>query len=214
MGADQRWIPQRVRHRLQRGRRTVHLRRRHGMGHRVAVVPPDPRLPRDQRQRVRLAQRHGQVAHLVPRQPAAGGRHRPGLPNRHHLRHRGQIPRQVPEGPVHFGLELRHPVRRPHATQRLNLHRHRRTVRLGRPASVDRCADQPRRRGDVLHHRGTSHAVGSLPRDLQRKGTDQGGRRQEQGRDRRAIPAPATRGHAAARPRRRHRIAVATPFES
>ena len=43
---------------------------------------PDARHPRHQRQRVRLAERHRQVAGVLRRQPAADGRHRPRLAGR------------------------------------------------------------------------------------------------------------------------------------
>ena len=73
----------RVRRRLQPRRRAVHLRRRHGMGHEHAVVSADARLPGDQRQRVRLAQRLRQMAAVLPRQPAGHLRRRPRLADRH-----------------------------------------------------------------------------------------------------------------------------------
>ena len=60
-------LPKPVRHRLQPRRRAVHLRRRHGMGHRRALVSADARQPRHQRGRVRLPQRLGQVAGLLHR---------------------------------------------------------------------------------------------------------------------------------------------------
>ena len=66
-----------------RARRAVHLRRRHGMGHEHALVSADARLPGDQRQRVRLAQRRRQVAGLLPRQPAGRLQRRPRLADRH-----------------------------------------------------------------------------------------------------------------------------------
>ena len=64
-------LSQPVRLRHQRRRRALHLRRRHGMGHGHAVVSPDAAGPRHQRQRIRLAQRHRQVAGLLRRQSAA-----------------------------------------------------------------------------------------------------------------------------------------------
>ena len=59
---------------LQPGRRTVHLRLRHGMGLGHALVSADAAEPRRAGCRVRLAERLGQVARLFRRQPAAGGR--------------------------------------------------------------------------------------------------------------------------------------------
>ena len=67
-------LPQHLRRGLQPGRRAVHLRRRHGVRLQHAVVPADARLPRGQRQRVRLAQRRGQTARVVSRQPPGGRR--------------------------------------------------------------------------------------------------------------------------------------------
>ncbi len=52
---------------LQRRRRAVRLRRRHGMGHGHAVVSADAGHARHQRQRVRLAQRHWQMADVLRR---------------------------------------------------------------------------------------------------------------------------------------------------
>ena len=74
MGADRGRLPKPVRHRLQPRRRAVHLRRRHGMGHRRALVSAHARQPRHQRRRVRLPQRLGQVAGLLS--STASGRSR------------------------------------------------------------------------------------------------------------------------------------------
>ncbi len=71
---------------LQRRGRAVRLRRRHGVGYRHALVSPDAGRPRHQRQRVRLAERHGQVAGVLPGQPAADRRHRPRLARGRDLR--------------------------------------------------------------------------------------------------------------------------------
>ena len=62
MGHLQHWLPQSVRHGVQRRWRTVRLRRRHGMGRRHAVVPANASGPCHQRQRIRLAQRQRQMA--------------------------------------------------------------------------------------------------------------------------------------------------------
>ena len=51
-------MPQPVRHRHGRGG-DLHLRRGHGVGPRLALVPADARVSRDERLRVRLAERHG-----------------------------------------------------------------------------------------------------------------------------------------------------------
>ena len=49
-----------------------------------------------QRQRIRLAQRRGQVSGLLPRQPAAGREHRPRFADRRLLRVRREVPAEVP----------------------------------------------------------------------------------------------------------------------
>ena len=95
MGSHLQRLPQCLRPRAQPPRRTLHLRRRHGVGLRHAVVPPHPRQPCRQRQRIRLAHRHRQMAGLLPGQPAAGDRHRPGLPHRREVRHRRQFSRNA-----------------------------------------------------------------------------------------------------------------------
>ena len=56
----------------------------------------------DQRQRVRLAQRRGQVARVLSRQPAAGAQHRPRLADRRDVRLRGEVPREVSGRALHL----------------------------------------------------------------------------------------------------------------
>ena len=48
--------------------------------------------------RVRLAERHRQMARLLRRQPRRGRRYRPRLADRHRVRHRGEVPGEVPAG--------------------------------------------------------------------------------------------------------------------
>ncbi len=99
VGADRGRHAEPVRHRLQPRRRAVHLRRRHGVGHRRALVSAHARQPRHQRRRVRLPQRLGQVAGLLHRQLRGGRGHRPGLADGDHVRLRGEVPREVPATP-------------------------------------------------------------------------------------------------------------------
>ena len=68
--ARRRRLPQPVRLRLQSRRRALHVRQRHGVGRRPALVSPRPRQSLPARRRVRLAQRLGQVAGVLLRQPA------------------------------------------------------------------------------------------------------------------------------------------------
>ena len=67
--------------------------------------------------------------------------YRPGLADRRRLRHRREVPREVPAGAVHQRLDLRQDLRRAHDAQRRELQRHVRGVRR-RPAAA---GDRPRR---------------------------------------------------------------------
>ena len=67
VGAHRRRLPQSLRHRLQRRRRALHLRQRHGVGRGPAVVSPHARAPRGARRRIWLPRRHGEMARVLSR---------------------------------------------------------------------------------------------------------------------------------------------------
>jgi hypothetical protein len=72
---------------------------------------PDAREPRRLRRRVRLAQRHGQVAGVLPGQPRRGREHRHGLADGRGVRHGGEVPGQVPARAVPRRLVVREHLR-------------------------------------------------------------------------------------------------------
>ena len=119
-------LSQHLRRGAESRRRAVHLRRRHGVRLQHVVVSAHARLPRRQRQRVRLAQRRGQAAGVLSRQSAAGAQHRPRLAHRHDLRLRREVPGEVSGGAVHPRLELGQAVRHPSEARRARPTRRRR----------------------------------------------------------------------------------------
>ena len=68
----------------------------------------------------------------------ADGRHRPRLARRRDLRLRHEVPREVPEGPVHLRLDLRHDLRPPPRAGRLDLQGREGGVRLAHAPAADR----------------------------------------------------------------------------
>ena len=161
--------------------------------------------------RVRLARRLGQVADLLPRQPAPDGQRRPRLAHRRDLRLRRQVPGEVPGGPVSLRLELRQALRRPPDARR------------ARPTRASSRSSSPARRcplTDIVVNPndgamyftigGRQDHVGPLPRDLRRAA------------NRRPRARPITRGaearghapHARSipRPRRPEAVATAWPY--
>ena len=162
-------LPQRLRPRLQSRGRAVHVRQRHGVGHRDAVVSRDPHGARRARRRLRLPQRIRQAAGLGPRQPAAAARRRPRIAGRGRVLSVAGLPdgdarraarsRLVARPPaLHAadaqGRELRGGVRPHRAGARRAAQHHRRRGRTGRPR--------------LLHDRRTHHRGRRLPGRLQR----------------------------------------------
>ena len=175
-GAGQHRLPQPVRRRPEPSRRPVHLRRRHGVGLEHPLVPADPRLPDRQRQRLRLAERLGQMAGPLARQLPADDRHRTGQPDRRHLRLRSRVPGQVPGRAVCVRLDVRQAVRHPPDRTGGRLRRQEGRVRHRHAAAFDGCDHQPARRGDVLRPRRTADQVRSVPREVHRRRVDRAGR--------------------------------------
>ena len=138
------------------------------------MVSPDAREPPRQRRRVRLAQRLGQVAGLLPRQPRRH-QHRLVEPDRRRLRQRGQVSREVPARFLRAGLGVRQGVRGAPDPKRRELRRHARGVFLGQAAAGDGHGDRARR-GDVFHDRRARDAGGAVPRELRRRRADGQGR--------------------------------------
>src|SRR5690349_21773629 len=77
---------QHLRHRVQRRRRGLRVRQRHGMGLGDAVVPADPRVPRRERRRHGFSRGNREVAAVLLRQPSGVGRHRHRQPDRGRVR--------------------------------------------------------------------------------------------------------------------------------
>ena len=182
MGAPRRRHAQRLRHRLQRRRRTLHLRQRHGMGPRPPVVSPHARASHRARGGIRLPRRLRKNARLLPRHAPRGRRYRPRLPHRRQIRHPLPLPAKIPQRILCLRLDLRPHPRRPHARkgrnvlrleptkkhhlpQRRRVLRRRRALRRGeRHARHRRGVSQRRQHG--LHHRRPRHERRALSGEL------------------------------------------------
>ena len=174
MGDLELGLPQSLRHGLQRRRRTLRLRRRHGMGFWIAVVSPHASQPCDQRQRTGLAQRHRQVARLLSRQPTGLDRHRPRLARGRGLRLRHEVPGKVPAGALYLRLDVRHDVCHSYRARGLDLQGREARVRGTHTAAADG-HDRRQGRRDLLH-RGRPRRPGrTLPRQLCRPRVDRAG---------------------------------------
>ena len=125
----------------------------------TSVVPAHPHQPRGQRRGVRLAQRRGQATGVLSRQPAGHAQRRPRLADRHDLRLRGEVPREVSERAVRPRLELGQALRLPPRARRRDLqgdeggvpqrlaaaadrrdHQSRTTARCISPSAAARCS--------------------------------------------------------------------------
>ena len=163
-------VPQRLRPRLQPRRRAVHVRQRHGVGHRHAVVSRDPHGPRRARRRLRLPQRLRQAAGLGLRQPAAAARRRPRIAGRGRVLPVAGLPDGDARRAARSRLVARPPALHAADPQGRELRRRRRPHRAG----ARRAAQHHRRRGrsrrpGLLHDRRPRHRRRRLQGDLQRR---------------------------------------------
>ena len=130
----------------------------------------------DQRQRVRLAQRRGQVAGLLPRQPAAVVNIGPGSPTGVTLRLRREVPGEVSGRALHLRLELRQALRRPPEARRQRATRPScEEFVTGTPLPLTDLVVNPKDGAMYFADRRPEDAVGPLPRDLRRQGIDRAG---------------------------------------
>ena len=124
-----------------------------------------------------------------------------GSPTGRHVRDRGQVPAEVPAGPVRRRLELRQHLRRPPGAAGRVVHGDGRAVRERGPAARHGPVRPPAGRGAVLHRRRPGHHVGPVPGDLCRGGGRRAGRRPGRPRGRTPSPEAPARGGRVARPR-------------
>ena len=138
MGADARRLPQRLRHRLQRRRRAVHLRQRHGMGLGHALVSAHPRQPLTSAAEFGWRSGTGKWPDYYPDSLPAIAERRHRLADRRGVRHRGQVPGEIPEGALRPRLDLWPADRRPSDAEGLELHGHLRELRRTEGAQRER----------------------------------------------------------------------------
>ena len=126
----------------------------------------------------------------------------PGSPVGRGVRLRREVPRQVPEGPLHLRLDVRHDVCDPPRARRLDLQGREGGVRVADAAPAHRHDDRPGW-GDLLHRRRPRRPERALPRDLRRasESTAPVDAKRQPRRGRRAEPAARSRGFSHARGR-------------
>ena len=147
-----------------------------------------------ERQRIRLAQRRGQAARVVSRQPAAGPEHRPRFADRHDLRLRREVPGEVSERPVLPRLELGQALRDPPRARRARpITATKEEFLSGAPLPLTDVIIHPADGAMYFAIGGRKVQCGPLPRDLRR----------QRDRPRRCSPTPtggrSTRAAASAR---------------
>ena len=167
-GARGRRPAQSLRHLLQSRRRAVHLRFRHGVGRRRALVSADAAGARHCPRRIRLAQRLVEVAELLPRQPAAAAGDGARLADRAGGLRPHHVPGRVPRRAVPLRLVAGpHPVHQD-ANRSRHLQGLERSLPRGQAAERHRHGGRPRRLAVFLHRR-PRHRRGHLPRGLHRR---------------------------------------------